>query len=366
MAVKVFSKLSQADQQKLKKGVIEVEGKAMNRTALGIVTAVFKLYPNITYNELKEMLPDKINPSAPKTFKHGYIPYTNLPYGVVQKKALVSKLCNENKSADGNINQTHFTEPNEMFRTSDGVTVCVSKIWESKDTTTGESDIQNLIDHVSQYGIKVISFESKKPFQKGGFALNVIDPALLEQIQKPASNLQKLLIIGAISLILLAVLAYFLLSKKKETLTNNHKHSIEEKTQKGKLQESDALPVMLDTYSGPIEKGVTFTLNNIFFDTDEYSLKDESKAELDKLIQFMLDNEQVRGEISGHTDNVGDAQANVELSLKRAKSVYEYLQNNGIAANRLVFKGYGQSQPAVPNDSEENRHRNRRIEFKIL
>ncbi|NJO52289.1 MAG: OmpA family protein [Leptolyngbyaceae cyanobacterium RM2_2_4] len=84
------------------------------------------------------------------------------------------------------------------------------------------------------------------------------------------------------------------------------------------------------------------------------------------LIQFMLDNEQVRGEISGHTDNVGDAQANVELSLKRAKSVYEYLQNNGIAANRLVFKGYGQSQAAVPNDSEENRHRNRRIEFKIL
>jgi outer membrane protein OmpA-like peptidoglycan-associated protein len=133
------------------------------------------------------------------------------------------------------------------------------------------------------------------------------------------------------------------------------------------LQEGDTPePVVLDIYLDPIEKGVKFTLNNIFFDTGEYRLKDKSKAELDKLIQFMLENEQVRGEISGHTDNVGDAQANVELSLKRAKSVYEYLQSNGIAANRLVFKGYGQSQPAAPNDNEENRQRNRRIEFKIL
>mgnify|MGYP005850669681 FL=1 len=133
------------------------------------------------------------------------------------------------------------------------------------------------------------------------------------------------------------------------------------------IQQGDALqPVLLDIYLDPIEKGVKFTLNNIFFDTGEYRLKDKSKAELDKLIQFMLDNELVRGEISGHTDNIGDAQANVELSLKRAKSVYEYLQSNGIATNRLIFKGYGQSQPAAPNDSEENRQRNRRIEFKIL
>ncbi len=80
----------------------------------------------------------------------------------------------------------------------------------------------------------------------------------------------------------------------------------------------------------------------------------------------MQENPQVRGEISGHTDNVGDKKSNQELSLKRAKSVYEYLLQKGVEPNRLTFRGYGDSQPAAPNDTEENRQKNRRIEFKFL
>lgn len=128
----------------------------------------------------------------------------------------------------------------------------------------------------------------------------------------------------------------------------------------------DLKPIELDILLDPIEKGTVFVLNNIFFDSGKWDLREKSKSELDELILFMQDNPQVRGEISGHTDNVGEKKANLDLSLKRAKSVYDYLIKGGIPANRLVFKGYGDSQPTAPNDTEENKQLNRRIEFKIL
>ena len=128
----------------------------------------------------------------------------------------------------------------------------------------------------------------------------------------------------------------------------------------------DLKPIEMDILLDPIAKGATFVLNNIFFDTGKWELREKSKTELNELIRFMQDNPQVRGEISGHTDNVGEKKANQELSLKRAKSVYDYLVQNGIEPQRLTYKGYGDTQPAAPNDSEENKQRNRRIEFKIL
>ena len=71
-------------------------------------------------------------------------------------------------------------------------------------------------------------------------------------------------------------------------------------------------------------------------------------------------------EISGHTDNVGSAAYNQNLSEARAKSVVDYLIKHGIAANRLHFKGHGFEQPIATNDTEEGRAKNRRTEFKII
>ena len=73
-----------------------------------------------------------------------------------------------------------------------------------------------------------------------------------------------------------------------------------------------------------------------------------------------------RVEISGHTDNLGTATYNLQLSLKRAQSVASYLIAHGIASGRLVQKGYGADKPIKPNDTEENRQVNRRIEFRVL
>ena len=128
----------------------------------------------------------------------------------------------------------------------------------------------------------------------------------------------------------------------------------------------DVNPRALDIYLSPIKTGHSIVLNNIFFASNSYSLEEKSKTELDKIVQFLKDNPKLQIEFGGHTDDVGSDKDNMELSQKRAKAVYDYIVNKGIAATRLKYKGYGESSPAVPNDSEEHRQLNRRIEFKVL
>jgi len=116
----------------------------------------------------------------------------------------------------------------------------------------------------------------------------------------------------------------------------------------------------------PIEKEVTIRLNNIFFDFDKSSLKNESFPELNRLVELLNSNEGMEIEISGHTDNIGSRQYNQTLSERRAKAVFEYLVNNGIEGDRLNTIGYGKDRPMVSNDDEKDgRELNRRVEFKI-
>jgi outer membrane protein OmpA-like peptidoglycan-associated protein/tetratricopeptide (TPR) repeat protein len=116
----------------------------------------------------------------------------------------------------------------------------------------------------------------------------------------------------------------------------------------------------------PLKKGKKTVLKNIFFDYDSYEIKNTSLPELENLFAFMQKNETVKIEISGHTDNTGNENHNNELSLNRAKAVYEYLIEMGIQSNRLQFKGYGSKQPVDANNTEVGRSKNRRTEFKIL
>jgi len=125
-------------------------------------------------------------------------------------------------------------------------------------------------------------------------------------------------------------------------------------------------PFKKDVAMNAIKEGEKVVLKNIFFETGSYTLKGESKVELQKLSSFLYKNKTLSIEISGHTDNVGDKKSNQILSENRAKAVYEYLIENGILKERLTFKGFGDTQPLVPNDTEENRAINRRTEFTVI
>ncbi len=132
------------------------------------------------------------------------------------------------------------------------------------------------------------------------------------------------------------------------------------------LEKKSREPEVLDIYLTPIKSGATSVLKNIFFDTDQYVLKEKSKTELSEVIKFLKDNDGIRVEIEGHTDNTGSAAHNMELSTNRAKSVYDFLIKAGVPGARIQFKGYGSDKPKVENNTEEGKQLNRRIEFKIL
>ncbi|MFD2720204.1 OmpA family protein [Hymenobacter monticola] len=125
-------------------------------------------------------------------------------------------------------------------------------------------------------------------------------------------------------------------------------------------------PLALDIYLEPVRSGRSVVLNNLFFDTNKYDLKPQSRTELNRLIEFMRQYRDVQIEVSGYTDNVGSPEANIQLSQRRAQSVVEYLSSHGVSSNRLRSKGYGEGHPLVANDTEAHRQLNRRIELHIL
>lgn len=115
-----------------------------------------------------------------------------------------------------------------------------------------------------------------------------------------------------------------------------------------------------------LKKDVVVQLNDITFEIAKAELKPDSFEELDRLIKMLEDSPTVKCEISAHTDDVGNDDYNLKLSDKRAKSVVDYLASKGIKTERMIPKGYGETQPLVANDTDENKAKNRRVQFKIV
>ncbi len=140
--------------------------------------------------------------------------------------------------------------------------------------------------------------------------------------------------------------------------------SVSENIDVGKIKEYQEIEV--DLLLSPIEKEAVIRLNNLFFDFNKFNLSPEAKPELDRIVALMNKYPQMNIEIGGHTDNIGTDATNITLSNNRAKSVVDYLTQNGIDATRLQAKGYGKANPAADNSTEKGRALNRRIEMKIL
>ncbi len=119
--------------------------------------------------------------------------------------------------------------------------------------------------------------------------------------------------------------------------------------------------------AGSTEADKTIRLNNVNFETNSANLTAESTAELDYLVGILNKYPKLEIEVAGHTDDTGEDAANLQLSQDRAAAVAAYLtKTKGIAANRITAKGYGETKPLKPNDSEPNKAENRRTEFRII
>ncbi len=115
-----------------------------------------------------------------------------------------------------------------------------------------------------------------------------------------------------------------------------------------------------------IKKGNAFTLNDILYESNSSQFKETSKIVLDGFIDWLKKSKDIKIEIQGHTDDIGPNKSNLALSMDRAFNVMEYLLINGIEKERLRFKGYGETNPKVPNNSTKSRAINRRTDFLIF
>lgn len=127
----------------------------------------------------------------------------------------------------------------------------------------------------------------------------------------------------------------------------------------------DGKPFYINIGLQPIELNAKIILKNIFFDFDQYTLKPESKTELNKLVDLLRKNPSLRIQINGYTDSTGSREHNLQLSQNRAQAVVDYLISNGIAGGRLKAKGYGASNPVSSNETEAGRALNRRTELLV-
>lgn len=116
----------------------------------------------------------------------------------------------------------------------------------------------------------------------------------------------------------------------------------------------------------PIEVGSEMNLYNVYFETDSFRILPESEPELQHLLRFLRNNQGLKVEIQGHTDNTGSTESNQMLSELRARSVYDYLVKRRINKERLSWVGYGELKPVASNETLEGRRQNRRTTIKIL
>ncbi|HNV95630.1 MAG TPA: OmpA family protein [Bacteroidales bacterium] len=119
-------------------------------------------------------------------------------------------------------------------------------------------------------------------------------------------------------------------------------------------------------YLAPVMESQVARLNNVFFKDQSDEFMPESVCELDRFVSFLKINKKIKCEIAAHTDNIGDDAKNMELSQRRAQKVVDYCISKGIKSERLVAKGYGETQPVAFNGDEDGRAMNRRVEFKVL
>lgn len=121
-----------------------------------------------------------------------------------------------------------------------------------------------------------------------------------------------------------------------------------------------------------VEINKIFVLENIYYNFNKSDIREDAAKELDKLVQLLIDNPEIKIELGSHTDSIDDNSYNLQLSQRRAESAVRYIVQHGIAPDRLVAKGYGEERPIARNtnpdgtDNPVGRQKNRRTEFKIL
>lgn len=135
-----------------------------------------------------------------------------------------------------------------------------------------------------------------------------------------------------------------------------------ERVEAGSIQGRRAQDFRLE----PLAADAEVVLRNVFFESGSAALSTASAPELREVAAWLAGNPQVRLEVGGHTDDVGQAQDNLSLSSQRAEAVRQFLVDAGANGDQLTAVGYGQTRPAAEGQTEEARRQNRRTSLRVL
>lgn len=116
----------------------------------------------------------------------------------------------------------------------------------------------------------------------------------------------------------------------------------------------------------PIKIGMKLQLKEVFFETNSAQMLPESLEEIQEVYELLWEHPNLVVQIAAHTDNSGTHDDNMELSGRRAQAIVEILKDKGVPEKMLQAKGYGETRPLVPNTTEENKQKNRRVEFILV
>lgn len=162
---------------------------------------------------------------------------------------------------------------------------------------------------------------------------------------------------------------YTIITSKNGYFSKSIAYSTRGKTPDPETLVQDVTNVSLDTtvVLDQLILDKSIILENIYYDLDKAEIRPDAAAELDKLVQILKDNPTIRIELSSHTDARSSDEYNLDLSQRRAQSAVDYIVSQGIDEDRLVAKGYGETQLIIENAQTEEEHQvNRRTEFKVI
>jgi len=369
------------------KAKIRVRGKSQSRTALGIINAYLKLYPDSTLSDLQRAFPKSLNP---KSFTDSII----VPAEEAKKHE-----------------KLFFERDDELIVLKNGRKLSLVELW-----TKEEFDA--ICEHAKQYGIEATEIEETKPFERGSYELEYLDGFVPGRITPNSENSSKKKggfpwWLWLLLLLLLLLLILFCMKKccsdgkcpifgktsveavapvnpvasaidnikgKLDSLTNNFIYdtgdTISVKLPDGKewrigqnsseyklftfLNSADVKVDTLDKTQGWI------TLDRLYFETGKANLTSESENQLKNIAMILnlFPNSKIK--MGGYTDNTGTDAINMQLSTERARVTAEKLISFGVNANRVAYEGYGAQHPICPaNDTEKCRALNRRIDVRV-
>lgn len=356
--------LTPEEQKKFENGVIMVGGQAMNRTALGIIAAYFKLYPNATFKDLKEAFPDSLIPTGQRQPKSIFKPYSERDFGIVHSlEEIMRDFAKANLPYEG----LFFLEKDEIFKTADGVSVVVKKSWASKNIETGKNELEILANRAKEFGIVINKFEERKHFKKGEYVLQILDKPLFEKMSSSSvkteekevireKTIEKKVIPFWVWIILgLAAIPFILWALG---VFKSEPEIIERET----IVEKEIIKTVVDTVFIEQVAEIETSFNAVQFKQGKSDLPEDAKFPLYDLSRLMENNPNLNLKIEGHTSAEGDPDFNQKLSEARAKAVVDFLIERGVDKYRLQYEGKGSAEPI----DENNLDINRRTEFIII